>query len=156
MSMIHRIRLYHATLAILALLTYLTGDFDTIHVWLGYGVGVVIIFRLLWAFSGNRQVGLSRFYPDFDGLSISNMFTHPAISKTLLLGIAVSLIIATLTGIMMDRVTGDGGIWEEVHEFSANAMLFFVGAHVSYLLLFKRSLAKFMLFFPKKQHEKSD
>lgn len=150
MSMIHSIRIYHATLAILALLTYITGDFELIHIILGYALGVVIIFRLLWALSGNRQVGLSRFYPDFDGLKITNMFTHPAISKTLLLGIASTLIIATLTGILMDRVTGDGGFWEEVHEFFSNAMLIFVAAHISYLLLFKLPLAKFMLFIQKK------
>ena len=150
MTMIHRIRLYHATLAILAILTYITGDFEFIHVLLGYGLSVVIIFRLLWALSGNKQMGLSRFYPDFEGLNITNMFTHPAISKTLLLGIAITLIIATLTGILMDQVTGDGGFWEEIHEFFANAMLIFVAAHVSYLLLFKRPLAKFMLFIPRK------
>jgi cytochrome b len=149
--MIRLIRLYHATLAILAILTYLTGDFELIHIWLGYGLGTVIIFRLLLALSGNMQVGLSRFYPDFEGLKITNIFTHPSVSKTLLFGIATSLIIATLTGIMMDRITGDGGIWEEVHEFFANAMLFFVGAHISYLLLFKRPLAKFMLFVPNKK-----
>lgn len=35
---------------------------------------------------------------------------------------------------------------EETHEFFGNLLLIFVGLHVSYLLLFKRPLAKFMLF----------
>ncbi len=38
---------------------------------------------------------------------------------------------------------------EETHEFFGNLLLIFVGLHVSYLLLFKRPLAKFMLFVPK-------
>ncbi len=39
---------------------------------------------------------------------------------------------------------------EEKYEFFGNLLLIFVGLHVSYLLLFKRPLAKFMLFVPKR------
>jgi cytochrome b len=38
---------------------------------------------------------------------------------------------------------------EETHEFFANLLLIFVGLHVTYLLLFKLPLEKFMLFIPK-------
>jgi len=38
------------------------------------------------------------------------------------------------------------GLLSEAHEFFANIMLLFVGMHVTYLLLFKRPLAKYMLF----------
>lgn len=175
MSIIHRIRIYHTTLAILAILAYLTGDFGIIHSWLGYGVTAVISLRLLWALSGNPHVGLMRFYPDFEGLNLSNAFTHPAITKVFMLGIAISLLAVTATGIAMDRgesiglsntelvssayadddwYGGDEGFFEEAleetHEFFANLLVLFVGLHVSYLLLFKRPLAKFMLFIPKK------
>ncbi|AGK56908.1 cytochrome B561 [Hyphomicrobium denitrificans 1NES1] len=37
--------------------------FGLIHAWLGYGVAAVIVLQLLWALSGERQVGLMRFYP---------------------------------------------------------------------------------------------
>jgi len=40
------------------------------------------------------------------------------------------------------------GWLEELHEFSANMMLLLVGLHVSYMILFRRPLAMFMLFFP--------
>ena len=151
MSMIHYIRLYHAILAILALLAFVTGELGIIHIWLGYGVGAVIIFRLLWALNGHKQLGLSRFYPDFDGISVSNLMTHPAISKIFLLGIALSVILVTLTGILLDSTGNHNHFLEETHEFFANLMLVFVGLHVVYLLLFKMSLAKFMLFInPKK------
>jgi hypothetical protein len=62
LTMMNRIRIYHATLATLAVLAYLTGELGIIHARLGYGVAVVIAFRLLWALSGERQVRLMRFY----------------------------------------------------------------------------------------------
>ena len=178
MITINRIRFYHATLAVLALLVYLTGEAGIIHAWLGYGVASIIIVRLLWALSGDRQPGLMRFYPSFYGLKMDNMFTHPVVSKSLIAGIALSLIIATSTGILMDQGKSEGlvnievvttvfaenehgareadkeeGLLTETHEFFANLMLFFVGLHVTYLLLFKLPLAKFMLFVPKSSNK---
>ena len=174
----HRIRIYHATLATLAILAYLTGELGLVHAWLGYGVAIVITLRLLWALSGERQVGLMRFYPSFEGLKFDNAFTHPSISKTLILGIAVSLILATGTGIALDKGKSIGlanaelisnayaddedeeskgflsEALEESHELFANLMLLFVGMHVTYIVLFKFPLAKFMLFVPKKDSTK--
>lgn len=175
MNTMQRIRLYHATLAILSVLAYLSAEFDVVHAWLGYAVAVVIFLRLLWALFGDRQVGLRRFYPSFDGLRFDNAFTHPSISKSLMLGIALSLISVMLTGIVLDQQAsqpvvklavvavayadddateahGSGGdeILEEVHELFANLTFMFVGAHVAYMVLFRRPLAKFMLFIPKK------
>lgn len=172
MNTAHRVRIYHAALAILAMLAFITGEMGIIHAWLGYGVGIVILLRLLWALSGDRQVGLMRFYPDFEGLKAGNLFTHPIISRVLLLGIAISLIAATATGIAMDKgkavglanthiiapayaddneeenEDGEEGPLGETHEFFANMMLLFVGLHITYLLLFKLPLARFMLFIP--------
>jgi cytochrome b len=170
-----RIRVYHATLATLAILAYLTGDLGIVHAWLGYGVAIVIALRLLWALSGERQVGLMRFYPSFEGLQANSMFTHPAISKTLMLGIALSLLAVTGTGIALDKGKSIGlanaqmisaahadddsrdggrekeeGFLSESHELFANLLLLFVGMHVTYIVLFKFPLAKFMLFVPKK------
>jgi cytochrome b len=173
MTIMQKIRVYHASLAILAILAYVTGDLGVIHSWLGYGVAAVIVFRLLWALSGNPHVGLMRFYPSFEGLNLTNIFTHPAITKVFMLGIVLSLLAVTATGIAMDKGkdiglanielistayadddgTKRGSFYEEVlgeaHEFFANLLLLFVGMHVSYLLLFKRPLAKFMLFLNK-------
>ena len=151
MNMMYHIRLYHTILAVLAIFAFITAELGIIHIWLGYSVGVVIIFRLLWASGGHQHVGLSRFYPDFEGISTRNIFTHPAISKILLLGIAVSVILASLTGILLYHTDSHNDFWEESHEFFANLMVIFVALHVTYLLLFKISLAKFMLFInPKK------
>jgi cytochrome b len=177
MNIMQRIRIYHATLAMLAILAYLTGELGLVHAWLGYGVAIVITLRLLWALSGERQVGLMRFYPSFEGLKFDNAFTHPSISKSLMLGIALSLILATGTGIALDKGKSIGlanaeivasayaddeehegeqeeGFLGESHELFANLMLLFVGMHVTYIVIFKFPLAKFMLFVPKKDSTK--
>ena len=180
------LRLYHAGLAILVVAAYLSGEAGLIHAWLGYAVAALIAIRLVMAVTGAPQLGLARFYPHFAGLQIGTAFTHPAISRSLLLGIALSTIAATGTGLLMDRGQAigmgaasfsqpqeraaarshegerhgdrvahedededeDGGVLGEIHEFFANLLLTLVAAHVTYLLLFKRPLALFMLFLP--------
>lgn len=179
MNIMKRIRIYHATLASMALLAYLTGEFGIVHAWLGYGVAIIIVLRLLWALSGERQVGLMRFYPEFEGLNLNNAMTHPSISKSLMLGIALSLILATGTGIAIDKGKSIGlanaelvasayadddekkeskgflsEALEESHGLFASLLLLFVGMHVTYVMLFKFPLAKFMLFIPKKNSER--
>jgi cytochrome b len=42
----------------------------------------------------------------------------------------------------------DEGWLRQLHEFSANMMLLFVGLHVIYMVLFRRPLAMFVLFRP--------
>jgi cytochrome b len=189
-SVMNRVRLYHALLAILAIAAYLTGEIFPAHAWLGYGVSVVIVLRLLWALGGERQVGLMRFYPNFEGLKLKGAATHPAISRVFMLGIAFSLLTVTATGIVMDQGRaigigpaaaertharspaelsyahdgedgehegeehGEEGPLSEVHELAGNLLLPFVGMHVVYLLLFKRPLAKFMLFLPRGARKK--
>ena len=172
------IRALHAALAVLAGLAYVTGEWGAVHAWLGYGVAAVVLLRLLAALTGriagNFTLGLQRFYPHFTGLRFDNALSHPAVSRVLIAAIALSLIGATATGIAMDRgrtlaLAGDAIVapamadearrdrpkrtpaekaLKEAHEVLANLMLLTVGAHVGYLLLFRRPLARFMLFLP--------
>lgn len=204
MTFMQKLRLYHALLAITAIAAYLTGELGIVHAWLGYGVAFIIVLRLVWALMGERQVGLMRFYPSFEGLKFNTFFTHPFISKSLMFGIALSLILTVGTGILIDKgkslglvnfklanfefVTpahaedeaeenskaeegekgekGEGGektekegeesVLTEAHELFAKLMLLFVGMHVTYIVIFKLPLAKFMLFLPKSQNKIAD
>ncbi len=178
MSIMQGLRAYHATLGLLVIAAFLTGEQGAIHAALGYAIATIIGGRFVAALSGLRQLGLSRFYPQLEGLTLGNAFTHPAISKALLAGIAACLILATATGIAMDRgrtlgmatsavvseayARDDGrerrqdagargeeqehGIVGELHEGLSNVLMIIVGLHVAYLFLFKRPLARFMLF----------
>ena len=187
MPVMSRLRAYHALLAVLVVAAYFSTEWGSAHVWLGYGVAAVIFLRLILALTGAPQMGLTRFYPQFHGLKLDNAFTHPAISRVLLVGIAACLIGVTGTGIAMDRgraftaaspatpssvqsntpsaVVGEaneeregeggegeeGGPLGEIHEVFGDALMLLVASHVAYLFLFKRPLARFMLFAaPKK------
>jgi len=172
MSALFRLRQYHAALAVLVVLAFVSGEWGLVHAWLGYLVGLVILVRLIWATAGVRQLGLSRFYPVFQGLRLHSALTHPAISRTILLGIAISLVGSTGTGLMMDRGRAIGladmgvigqaradddrryargkrendSILGEIHEALANLLMTLVALHVGYLLIFKFPLVRFMLF----------
>jgi 3-ketosteroid 9alpha-monooxygenase subunit B len=183
MSMMHRLRIYHALLAALVIAAYISGEWGTIHLWLGYGIAVVIILRLLFAFAGAPQLGLARFYPQFTDLKLDSIFTSPIISRSLLLGIAVCLIGVTLTGFGLDGGRGLGiaqsqiassayaddddehgkrrgdreenKVLEEAHELFSNLLMLLVAGHVTYLLAFKRPIARFMLFVEPKNASKN-
>ncbi|MEP4380643.1 MAG: cytochrome b/b6 domain-containing protein [Alphaproteobacteria bacterium] len=144
MSLMHKIRWYHAVLAILTLLAYFTGDFGFIHDFLGYGVGAIIVVRLGWAVFNPRQLGLNRFYPVFDGIEWTNAVTHPAISKALILAVAVSVVLATVTGLL--TLTDGGHVFEDLHEGVSETVIWVVVLHGAYLYLIKRPLARFMLY----------
>jgi len=172
MAVMHRIRIFHAFLALTVLAAYFSAEMGLIHAWLGYGVALLIVFRLIWALSGAPQLGLERFYPSFKDMHLKGFMTHPAISRVLLAGIAISVIGATGTGVMMDkgralqptslssftfsgenedreeagRESESEDVYEELHELLANLAIAFVIFHVVYLVSFKRPLARFMLF----------
>jgi cytochrome b len=103
MPVMSRLRAYHALLAILAVAAYLSTAWGGAHAWLGYAVAAVIALRLTLALTGAPQLGLVRFYPQFEGLKLDNAFTHPAVSRILLVGIAACLIGVTGTGIALDK-----------------------------------------------------
>ena len=169
MAVMHRIRIFHAFLALTVLAAYFSAEMGLIHAWLGYGVAALILFRLIWALSGVPQLGLERFYPSFKDLHLKAIMTNPVISRVLLAGIAISVIGATSTGILMDNgralqatslnsfsLSGEnegegsegesGEVYEEAHELLANLAIALVAMHVLYLLAFKFPLARFMLF----------
>lgn len=177
MSIMRYFSIYHAVLALSVVLAYLTGEIGIVHAWLGYGVAAVLMLRLIAAFAGMPQLGLMRFYPHFEGLKLENVFAHPAISRSLLAGIAMCLIGVTGTGIAIDSgraltlsqvqfvdpvyadedVDRKGSAYEpgeteedqplgDLHKALADFLMLLVGAHVTYLYLFKRPLAHFMLF----------
>lgn len=172
MPALKRIRIYHAFLAIGTVLAYLIGDWEPVHSYIGYGVAAVVVIRLGMAATGLPQLGLFRFYPQFGTLKLRGLLTHPAVSRSLLLGIALSLIGTIGTGLALDKgaalglsssmgaseITradhaertgheeGDDSLLSESHELLANLLIILVALHVTYLVAYKRPLARYMLF----------
>jgi cytochrome b len=97
------LRAYHALLATLVVLAFMSGEAGLVHAWVGYGVAAVIALRIMLALSGQPQLGLSRFYPQFQNQRLGIALTHPAISRTLLLAIAACTVAAVGTGVAMDN-----------------------------------------------------
>lgn len=104
MSVFEKLRLYHAALALLALVAYATGEAGLIHAWLGYGVAVLLVFRITWAFFGPRQLGLARFLPRSSEIKTSNFPDHPAIGQLFIIAILTSVLVAVGTGVALDRL----------------------------------------------------
>lgn len=159
--MFSNLRLFHAALAIMAVLAYLSGELGAAHLWIGYALAVLFAARLLLALVWPGLLGTPKWWPGSANRS------DPAawIGKVFLISIVASLAAATITGIMADRSpvsdtarTGphndddehegreSESMVSELHDGAANAMLLFVGLHVGYLLIFRRRYALSMIF----------
>lgn len=171
MSVFHKIRVVHTILAVLVIAAYFSGDdFKQLHFWLGYGVALLVLFRIGWAALGTRQVGLSKLFPNMTALMKVRNLSHPMVGRALLGAIAISLLIVTGTGIVMhppaemiatetaSMLAQDSSeernreghdeheVVEEVHETVANLLMILVVLHASYFVAFRRPMALFMLF----------
>ena len=150
----NRFRLFHWLFATLFLVAYLTGDDgELLHVWLGYGLILVLALRFM----------LAPFKPrGFPKLAPARREWRPpswgGVGKWLTFATLVSVTIASVLGLglvdngevlsaalpgVSTQVFGAhnwlGGLGdlEDVHEFFANLALWLVGLHVGYVLLFR-------------------
>ena len=172
MTSFERLRLYHTSLVILAISTYLLEDLKDIHAWLGYAVGALLLMR-----------GVTLIIPPFlprAAWLISKSdnqpergVQNPIISKAFIAGIMACLVVTVSTGVVMrqsagvqtvdlsfvqsaladddehktkKKKTAAQKLLKGIHELSANGMLGLVGLHVAYLLLFRRKFATRMIF----------
>ena len=167
MAAFNRFRLFHWLLAGFFLGVYLSGDdAELLHIWLGYGLVALLMWRLLIV--PLRLRGFPKLLPPKGqrrkpGLS--------AIGKWLTVGALASFALASLIGVgMVDNgdvlgaLPGVGAevfgaasdidfiVWldepDEMHELFANLGLWLIGLHVGYVLLFRRKMVWPMLRGP--------
>jgi cytochrome b len=115
-----------------------------VHVVLGYSVGGLVMFRLLWGLVGTRHARFSAFVrgPRAVARYVGSMLAgqpehHAGHNPAGAVAIVVLLVLAGVsvaTGWASDQQLG--GEWlEEMHEGAANLMLAIVGVHLAGVLL---------------------
>jgi cytochrome b len=180
------VRIFHWTLVSAFFIAYLSeDDFLTVHVYAGYLIGGLLVFRLLWGLIGSRYARFSNFVkpPREVWAYVKSIFSqhpkrylgHNPAGGAMVLALLLSLVMVTVSGIalygieesagpMAASLSGAGEFWadvvEELHEFFANATLALVFFHVLGVLLaslqHKENLVQSMWHGRKEEAAKGD
>ncbi len=155
------VRVFHWSLVAAFVVAYVTEDeMMTLHVYAGYLIAGLLVFRVIWGFIGPRHARFSDFvYTPAEVLGyLKDMASgHPArylghnpAGGVMIVLLLVSLVVTVITGLLVlggEAGTGflastlavsggEGGeAWEEVHEFFGNFTLFLVVLHVAGVIL---------------------
>jgi cytochrome b len=147
------LRIFHWLLVAGFFIAYLTEDeLLTVHVWAGYLVFGLLLFRLVWGFMGNDYARFSNFLcspvksvvyvKDVVALKAKRYLGHNPAGAAMIMLLMVSLLITSITGFAVYGADQSAGplakivgsnyeeLWEEVHEFFANLTLLLVFLHI--------------------------
>jgi cytochrome b len=176
------IRIFHWLLVIGFFIAYLTeDDLLVLHVWAGYLVFGLLVFRLIWGFVGNQYARFANFLckpsqsiayvKDVIAFKAKHYIGHNPAGAMMIVVLLFSLLVTCITGFAVygaDQAAGPLAIigssneklWEEVHEFFANFTLLLVVIHVAGVAfesyLHRENLVKAMWNGYKKSTDKSD
>ncbi len=155
------VRVFHWSLVAAFVVAYVTEDeMMTLHVYAGYLIAGLLVFRVIWGFIGPRHARFSDFvYTPAEVLGYvkdtasghpPRYLGHNPAGGVMIVLLLVSLVVTVMTGLLVlggEAGTGvlastlavsggEGGeAWEEVHEFFGNFTLFLVVLHVAGVLL---------------------
>ncbi|NOZ36766.1 MAG: cytochrome B [Gammaproteobacteria bacterium] len=150
------VRLFHWSLVLAFAIAYFTEeDLLDLHVWAGYVVLGLILFRIFWGFVGPRYAQFKNFIYSRDVIKayITDIFAlrakrylgHNPAGGAMIILLIICLLLTTFSGLAIygiEKHAGPlapmlghlGGFWkdaaEEIHEFFANFTLILVFAHV--------------------------
>lgn len=137
------VRVFHWLLVLSFFGAFLSAESERwrlVHVTLGYTVGGLVAFRLLWGLLGTRYARFSSFVrgPQALGRYLRSLLFgkpehsvghNPAGALAIVLLLALSLLTVGVGWLSYNDI---GGHWlEELHEGAANLMLAVVGVHVA-------------------------
>ena len=114
------IRIGHWILVTAFFTAYFTeGDFLNLHIWMGYTVGIYLIFRILWGFIGNEYARFSHFiYTPAKIISyLKNLIArkpqhyigHNPAGGAMVIALLVSLLGTTITGLKLYTIEENQG-----------------------------------------------
>lgn len=146
------LRIFHWLLVISFFVAYLTEDeLLTIHVWAGYLVFGLLVFRLVWGFIGNQYARFSnflctptesmRYVKDVIALKAKRYIGHNPAGAAMIVLLLLCLLMTTLTGFAVYGADQGAGplafigpanedMWEETHELFANLSIVLVVVHI--------------------------
>ena len=146
------LRVFHWLLVAGFFIAYLTEEeLLNVHVWAGYTVAGLLVFRLIWGFVGNEYSRFSGFLcspmksvnylKDLAALKTKRYIGHNPAGAAMIVLLMISLLCTVLTGFAVygaDQAagplasigSGNEKMWEETHEFFANFTLLLVFLHV--------------------------
>lgn len=146
------VRLFHWLVAAGFFVAYITEDLLTPHVWAGYVVLVLVLFRIVWGLVGPKHARFSDFaYPP--GVILANLkdilFAHPKrylghspAGGAMVIALLLGLLGTAVTGVMLYGADKHAGplasamsgvskdLIEEPHEILANITLTLVVVHI--------------------------
>jgi cytochrome b len=141
------VRVFHWLMVLSFFGAYLTAESERwrlMHVSLGYTLGGLVAFRILWGLMGTRYARFASFVPSpsavmryvrsmFAGRPEHHVGHNPAGAVAIVLLLLSSMVITASGWAIYNDV---GGKWlEESHEVAANFMLLLVGVHVAGVLI---------------------
>ena len=174
------LRIFHWLLVAGFVVAYLTEDeLLTVHVWAGYLVFGLLLFRLVWGFIGNNYARFSNFLcnpiqsivyiKDLVAFKSKRYVGHNPAGAAMIILLLLALLMTVITGFAVygaDKAAGplafigssNEKMWEEVHEFFANVTVILVIAHIIGVaiesFIHRENLAKSMWHGFKKPEEK--
>ncbi len=155
------VRVFHWSLVIAFFTAYFTeDDLLQVHVWAGYAVLALVLWRLLWGVIGTaharftdfviRPSAVISYLKDVVVLRAKRYIGHNPAGGVMVIALLVALLLATVSGLAVygaDQGAGPLAAWmtgfgeegedvlEEIHEFFANLTLILVIAHVAGVLV---------------------
>ena len=140
------VRCFHWTTALIFFANYWWIDDGPVHRWLGYGVAVLIMARVVWGVVGSPHARFADFFPTPTRLKrylrALRRHEHPVVlghnplGGLMIIALLLSLTTLTATGWMMglDRFWGVDWV-ENAHETLASVIHVLVGVHVAAVIL---------------------
>ncbi len=146
------VRLFHWSVVILFFLTFfILEDGGRLHEWAGYGIGGLLLLRLIWGFIGTQNARFSHFFPTPQRIrhhlwAVRNRKLDPTeghnpIGALMIFLLLFLLGLTVVSGWMLTLDAFWGEEWvEELHEIVANVNLLAIIIHVSAVIIMQKVL----------------
>jgi cytochrome b len=149
------VRIFHWSLVFSFLLAFVTeDDWINLHIWAGYAVSLLIVFRLVWGVIGTRTARFGSFVKSpgvvmrhlremLSQKTTTHYLGHNPVAAVMVVTLLVSISLVAFSGVVLIAADGQGPlantffagasgeVMEEVHEFFANFTLLLIFGHVA-------------------------